>query len=277
MIVGWRSRFFICFLLTAMASFAGRRPDEMRQDSLVDVLLAAPSFGIYKENYFLTGINRMERFSSVNCNVKYQISLWKRLTRSVLPFRSYLFMTYTQKSFWNIYQKSCPFEDNNYNPALGLGRFVLDGDRVRAQMAFVFDHESNGADGRKSRSWNRFAYHVMIPTSVNGNLQVQLWIPWAMSVYNENYDCYRGFGNVTYNLRTDNHCLWFSLSTSFCPIWNRQYNLQLDAACRLPFFENVYFLLQFYCGYAEQMLMYDHFRHSVRIGVSYKPPFFSLY
>jgi alkylhydroperoxidase/carboxymuconolactone decarboxylase family protein YurZ len=34
-------------------------------------------------------------------------------------------LTYTQKSFWDIYQDSYPFADNNYNPGLALAKPIV--------------------------------------------------------------------------------------------------------------------------------------------------------
>lgn len=79
-----------------------------------------PPFGIYKDNYFVTGSSFSHGGpNKYNSDAKFQISLRYRLIQGVLPYNTYLFLTYTQKSFWEIYRKSKPFSDNNYNPTLG--------------------------------------------------------------------------------------------------------------------------------------------------------------
>ena len=46
------------------------------------------------------------RVTKDNSDAKFQISLRHRLIKSILPLHTYLFLTYTQKSFWEIYKDS---------------------------------------------------------------------------------------------------------------------------------------------------------------------------
>lgn len=93
------------------------------EDSLMQALGNIPAFTIYKDNYVVTGTSFTGgKISKYNSDAKFQISLRHRLYRKLLPYRIYLFLTYSQKSFWDIYRKSAPFADNNYNPSLGFGR-----------------------------------------------------------------------------------------------------------------------------------------------------------
>ena len=95
-------------------------PDDSTR--LIEAIRREPPFGIFKDNYFITGAPIGEEPTRYNADAKFQISFKHRLTDRVLPFGTYLFLTYTQKSFWDIYQESSPFAETNYNPGLGLGR-----------------------------------------------------------------------------------------------------------------------------------------------------------
>ena len=93
------------------------------KDSLYRAVESIPPFGIYKDNYIVTGTSFSGgRVTKDNSDAKFQISLRHRLIKSILPLHTYLFLTYTQKSFWEIYKDSKPFYENNYNPTLGFGR-----------------------------------------------------------------------------------------------------------------------------------------------------------
>lgn len=100
-------------------------PDPERFSDTAEVysrLESVPPFGIYKDNYFVTGSSFSGgKLTKNNSDAKFQISIRHRLIKGVLPFHTYLFLTYTQKSFWDIYKKSKPFAESNYNPTLGLG------------------------------------------------------------------------------------------------------------------------------------------------------------
>ena len=98
------------------------------KDSLYRAVESIPPFGIYKDNYIVTGTSFSGgRVTKDNSDAKFQISLRHRLIKSILPLHTYLFLTYTQKSFWEIYKDSKPFYENNYNPTLGFGMPITRG------------------------------------------------------------------------------------------------------------------------------------------------------
>ena len=55
-----------------------------------------PYFGLYKDNYFTFGVPIGSRPTKENSNVKFQISIAQRLTKSVLLWNTYLFLFYMQ-------------------------------------------------------------------------------------------------------------------------------------------------------------------------------------
>ena len=116
-------RIFLLFLLVAHATILpGKAIGQERQtrharlaqlpdsDSVRREIDREPPFGIYKDNYFVTGSSFSHGGpNKYNSDAKFQISLRYRLIQGVLPYNTYLFLTYTQKSFWEIYRKSKPF------------------------------------------------------------------------------------------------------------------------------------------------------------------------
>jgi phospholipase A1 len=111
-------------------------------------------FGMHRANYLVTGIPTNKKTDKQSADAKFQISIRQRLLESVAPFNSSLFFTYTHKSFWDIYKKSSPITDNNYNPGLMLTKSAIFRDRLIGIASFSFEHESNGRDSLESRSWN---------------------------------------------------------------------------------------------------------------------------
>ena len=63
-----------------------------------------PYFTLYKDNYFMAGTALDSRPSAINSDVKFQVSIAQRVTKSTLPFNSYFFIFYNQKVFWNLFQ-----------------------------------------------------------------------------------------------------------------------------------------------------------------------------
>ena len=93
---------------------------EISEDDVRRKLDSTHSFGILKDNYFITGNPLNKQFNVENADVKYQISFRQRLSSSYLPFNTFIFISYTQKSFWSIYKKSSPFRDTTFLPIIAF-------------------------------------------------------------------------------------------------------------------------------------------------------------
>lgn len=127
-------------------------------DSVRAELDKKPYFSLFRDNYFAGGIPIGYKPNSRNSDVKFQISVAQRLTKSKLPFDTYLFLQYTQKANWNVFQKSLPMRDLNFNPGIGLGHLIVRRNKYIGKGYVMFEHESNGRDSTASRSWNRITF-----------------------------------------------------------------------------------------------------------------------
>lgn len=108
------------------------------EEDIVKFVDARPAFGgVYRDTYFTTGVPLNRTIDKNTADVLFQISVRHRLTRSRLPFNTFLYLTYTQKSFWNLYAESAPFRDTNYNPALGLGgKYIIHNNTLKGATFF---------------------------------------------------------------------------------------------------------------------------------------------
>lgn len=127
---------------------------KISKNDFLDLISKQPSFGLYKDNYFITGIPLNQQINKYTANAKFQVSISQRLIKTVLPFNSFPMFIYTQKSFWNIYAKSSPLNDNNYNSGLALVKPIIHKDMFRGMTSLALEHESNGRDSLESRAWN---------------------------------------------------------------------------------------------------------------------------
>ena len=175
------------------------------EDSLMQALGNIPAFTIYKDNYVVTGTSFTGgKISKYNSDAKFQISLRHRLYRKLLPYRIYLFLTYSQKSFWDIYRKSAPFADNNYNPSLGFGRNFIGEGRIKGIGMVQFEHESNGRDSIWSRSWNRLTFTGIYLMNKNYTFQAKVWIAMQVAKENRHLTRYAGIGHLAATYASDN-------------------------------------------------------------------------
>ena len=82
----------------------GKQQEVFNVDSIIKDFDSRPFFGIYKDNYFALGTAINHKPNEYNSDVKFQISFRQRLTKSVLPLHSHLFLSYSQKAMWNIFE-----------------------------------------------------------------------------------------------------------------------------------------------------------------------------
>lgn len=234
-----------------------------------------PSFSMHHDNYFITGVPTNKAINKHTADAKFQISIRQRLTKTILPYNSFLMLTYTQKSFWNIYEKSAPFADNNYNPGLLVGKPIVYHNQLRGMASLAFEHESNGKDSLDNRSWNYFvasgAYFFNMCISVQAKL-------WGGLLSDENSDLYkyRGYGLVAFNYRSVSDRVWFSAIVNPRNGF-RSFNTQLELSLKLDTKANQYLFFQWYNGYGESLLEYNQYTSMVRVGICMKPPLRNLY
>lgn len=251
-------------------------PELNNADSIIRSIDRLPPFGIYKDNYFVIGTDMFKRPTRENSDVKFQVSIRQKLTNSVLPFKSYLFLTYTQVAFWDVFQESFPFRDLNFNPTIGLGRSLVYNNRFIGSIAVQFEHESNGKDEDKSRSWNKISFSTNLNMTRRWNLQAKVWIPIVDGENNSDIVHYKGWGFIASNYR-------FRRNLDVGLVITKRGGVNLDANIAFnvaykPFrSSNQYLFLEYYNGYGESMLDYKQFRQRLRLGFIIKSPFGTSY
>lgn len=245
-------------------------------DSVRAVLDRMPYFTLFKDNYFTGGLPVDRKPTSVNSDVKFQLSIAQRLTKSKLPFDTYLFIQYTQKTFWNVFQKSLPMRDMNFNPGIGLGHLIIRHNKYIGKAYLMIEHESNGKDSTASRSWNKLTLATALTLNKNWEVQFSTWIPVVDGKENKDILKYKGIFQVAGNYRTDNRRFNVGLILTKRKTW-WSFNTQLELSYKFNPRENQYLFLQYYNGYGESLLEYNKFKNMVRIGFVIKPQDFSIY
>lgn len=260
----------------AVGQIVARDEDEhFDGDSLRREFDKGPYFGLYKDNYFVFGTSLKERPSVKNTNVKFQISISQRLTKSTLPWGTYLYLFYSQKCFWNVLEESMPMTDLNFNPGIGLGKPLFVRNRFIGELKLMAEHESNGKDGDNSRSWNKVSLAANVFLSPNLVVHGKTWIPIIDGQNNKDILNYCGIYQVGISLRTNDNKIGFSTLLTKRRGWNLNYNTLVELSYRFNNNQNQYFFLQYYNGYGEGLLEYNKFHSQLRAGIVIKPHLFS--
>lgn len=263
--------------LTSSAQLLGTKNQEEMTDSIKKEFDLGPYFGLYKDNYFTVGTEIGHKPTATNSDVKFQISLAFRLCNAVLPWHTYLYLFYTQLTCWNVFEKSLPMRDMNFNPGIGWTKPFFSKGRYVGKMTLIVEHESNGRDGDESRSWNRVALAGSAVVTDWLMVHAKYWIPIIDSANNADILHYSGLFRWGFNLTSSNK-RWqggISLTKRKGNIFN--WNTVAEVSWKVDKKANVNLFAQYYNGYGENLLDYNQFHSRLRVGIVFKPYLFSDY
>lgn len=216
-----------------------------------------PYHSVYKQT---TPNNQMIK----NEEFKGQISL-------LVPIINHLFkqkplslnFSYTQLMYWQVYAKSQYFRETNYEPELLIENYFSP--HWAAQMGV--NHQSNGRGGILERSWNRF--FLQLRYANNG------WLAslrgWALmnekdssDVHNPDIARYLGYENLVISHNV------FGAKGSV-ELQNIESGLKrgyVQVTLSYPIFKSLSLYGQFFNGYGQSMLEYNHRSTSAGIGLA---------
>lgn len=255
------------------------------------------NFQPHKLNYFI--LNTLPPDEAAQ--VKFQISAKYRVFEGSLGIfkRNYfpLYFAYTQKSFWDIGRYSSPFEESNYNPEVFLD-YRIDADitnnvKLRNFMISPYEHESNGLDGVKSRSWNRSYIACSLgfgtttksaPKSDRASMYFKLWNAYSYSDQDnylkalgkdERFLDYAGRGEVGFSIRElpiISSIKWFEnnhidFKTRIFREWDKG-SYEIGYHQNIPS-TNFSLYAQYWDGYGESLLRFDERDSKLKAGLSF--------
>lgn len=270
----------VCLAAVSMAAGAQIVTDSLERvdtDSVRRAFDRGPYFGLYKDNYFIFGTAVNHTPTKTNTDIKFQISIQQRLTRSTLPFGTYLYLFYSQKCWWNVLENSMPMVDLNFNPGIGLAKPLFVKNRYVGKVTLMAEHESNGRDGLASRSWNKISLAASIMIDPQVTVLGKVWIPIVDGQNNRDILDYSGIYQVGTEFTSRNRRFTASVVLVKRRGWKLNYNTIIELGYRIFRRDNQFLFLQFYNGYGECMLDYNQFRSRVRVGIVIKPRLFSEY
>ncbi|WP_372995215.1 phospholipase A [Marinobacter sp.] len=201
---------------------------------------------------------------------KYQISFKVPLLTGLLDDRTTMWFGYTQTSFWQVYNKddSAPFRETNYEPEiflryqtkLDLGPGRLDG------VTIGFNHQSNGQSEPRSRSWNR----IMGSAAYSYDRWLFMVQPWYRIPENnddDNADIERYLGHANYYAvykLTEDRTFSLKLMNNLRSEDNKT---SVEFGYSFPMGDTVKGFFQYYNGYGESLIDYNHRIQRFGIGI----------
>lgn len=208
---------------------------------------------------------------------KFQVSFKFPLMYNVFGDNGHLFVAYTNQSYWQMYNKqiSSPFRDSNHEPEIFM-LFNNDwkiGNFTNSIWGIGAAHQSNGQATGRSRSWNR-VYGFMVFDNGPFTFSAEAWwrIPEDEKEYvgdpegDDNPDLEDYIGNIELtgvygigehrfslmvrnNLRSENRGAY-------------------EATWSYPIKGSLRFYAQYFNGYGESLIDYNHSVNRIGIGFS---------
>ncbi|WP_121173874.1 phospholipase A [Kushneria sinocarnis] len=201
--------------------------------------------------------------------VKFQLSLKVGIADNIFDDNGDLYFAYTQRSWWQAYNSdaSSPFRETNYQPEVFLS---FDNDQqffdwTNSANRIGLMHQSNGRSDPLSRSWNRIYLASIFQQGPWGLEAMPFWrIPESDSNDdNPDIEKYMGYADFTLSYsRNDQEFTWLIRGN---PVQGNFGN-QLDYS--FPLFGKIRGFVQFYEGYGESLIDYDHYNRRLSLGFS---------
>ena len=203
-----------------------------------------------------------------NYEAKFQLSIKMLLWDNIFENNGDLYGAYTQLSLWQIYNKSSPFRETNYEPELFLQfdtDFNIYGLRNRLFIVGI-NHQSNGQGGDFSRSWNRLFIEFV---AERGNFVIGLK-PWYRIPEsdedddNPDIDKYLGYGQLVGAYRWKKNVFSFTFRNNLRFNENKG---SLEIGWSYPLTNNLRVYLQYYNGYGESLIDYNNYTNRIGCGI----------
>ena len=262
-------------------------PTLARADHRAPYVIGNERYGVLGPSYFVgtnpNGPNGNEQVK-FHTSVRYRMVEFERLHLGI-PERMQLqlYFAFTQTSFWNLYDESAPFFDNNFQPESFL---YFTEKSWPLSLSIGVRHQSNGRSDPVSRGWNRAygAVHFGSPetNAIFGSATwwgFGDWSVWGHDRTNADILDYFGRGNLELYIAPGQLLRKGTLFPfRVCgfllriPIGGQQFIPGIEASLFLGLPQEEYFspslMVQYVDGFGQRLIDYDRDQTSWRFGLA---------
>ncbi len=192
--------------------------------------------------------------------LSFQFPIWYEMFGSNVSLNA----SYTQLSYWQIYAKSQFFRETNYEPQL----FLSDYFSPSILTSFGVNHQSNGRGGQFERSWNR----LFLDFAFSGEYWLIDIKPWVLifttessNLHNPDIARYLGYGRVVIAIKFYNQEISLITRNTIESGFSRG---AIEFDYTFPIHGLLRGYLQFFSGYGQSLIEYNHYTNSFGIGIA---------
>ena len=202
---------------------------------------------------------------------KFQLSLKTKLMQSFLFGYGDIWLGYTQLANWQVYNDpiSRPFRELNYEPEIIMNfPMKVNVFGIDLRMAGVaFNHQSNGRDLPRSRSWNRIVFHTAFEKN-DFQMYLKPWIRIESEDKDDNPAITDFVGRMEANLiySIQKHSVNLTLRNTL-NVHSNKGSLEVNYFYAVK--SNLRFHFQMFSGYGETLIDYNHKQTTLGFGVSF--------
>ena len=208
--------------------------------------------------------------------VKFQISLKTQLNENDLLFKNdSLSLGFTLEAWWQLYSNdlSSPFRESNYQPELFYFKPLLwgpyDGNTA---VVFGLEHQSNGKVQGLSRSWNRL-YSVLVYERGSYVFSIKPWYRLPEKTKqspqdpkgDDNPDILDFMGNGEIGISWRDQKYEIAFHGRLNPSTGRG---AMDLGITFPLFAKFRGFVEYFNGYGDSLIDYNHFQQRIGLGVA---------
>ncbi|AEF53991.1 phospholipase A [Marinomonas posidonica] len=217
---------------------------------------------------FLGDASNSESLQSVE--FKFQLSVKFPVAYGIVGRNSSLWFAYTQQAYWQAYNSniSAPFRDTNHEPEAFIVVKPKEGwlGIKPSYITYGLNHQSNGQSGDLSRSWNRFYVDFLFETE-NTAFSIKPWYRFPESSEvddNPDIEDYYGYGEFSVIHVIDDYSIDLMLRNNLKGSGNRG---AVQVGFNFPLWGKTRGYIQYFNGYGQSLLDYNHQTQSLGIGV----------
>ncbi len=217
---------------------------------------------------FLGDASNSESLQSVE--FKFQLSVKFPVAYGIVGRNSSLWFAYTQQAYWQAYNSniSAPFRDTNHEPEAFIVVKPKEGwlGIKPSYITYGLNHQSNGQAGDLSRSWNRFYVDFLFETE-NTAFSIKPWYRFPESSEvddNPDIEDYYGYGEFSVIHVIDDYSIDLMLRNNLKDSGNRG---AVQIGFNFPLWGKTRGYIQYFNGYGQSLLDYNHQTQSLGIGV----------